>query len=353
MTGVRRWLAVEALALGRPLTGVGRYTAHLLKVLMEEVPDLGLDLLVLGHKELDLSLLRDADVDLNRLVVHRRETVSPRAYRLAVATGVAPRLERVFPVARRAAAILYPNFVRYPTGQRLPELVIVYDATFKIHPEDKSWWFRIGWSRLTQQALDSPATCASISRSAAQDIGRQFRVSEPLEVLYPGLDGAPRPRRLGSSGHVLVVGTSTPRKNIALVYAAHQLTDPTRRPPLVVVGMGHPERPGIDVRGYVTDQELVDLLDRAAAVVAPSRNEGFDLPVTEALVAGIPVIASDIPVHREVLGDGWPLLFDPDDPTDLAALLERAKDLPPTPPVDLGRFDWGRSAGQVKEMLRL
>jgi glycosyltransferase involved in cell wall biosynthesis len=38
-------------------------------------------------------------------------------------------------------------------------------------------------------------------------------------------------------------------------------------------------------------------------LIAPSRYEGFDLPPLQALAAGLPVIASDIPVHREVLGD--------------------------------------------------
>ena len=54
--------------------------------------------------------------------------------------------------------------------------------------------------------------------------------------------------------------------------------------------------------GPATDNELSDWYHGAAAVVAPSIDEGFSLPVIEAQRAGAPVVASDIAVHREVAG---------------------------------------------------
>ena len=79
---------------------------------------------------------------------------------------------------------------------------------------------------------------------------------------------------------------------------------------LVVVGPRKDEelaaelaRRGADVRGYVPKEELVDLYQRAAALVFPSRYEGFGLPVVEAMACGTPVVAASDPAMKEVAGD--------------------------------------------------
>lgn len=71
----------------------------------------------------------------------------------------------------------------------------------------------------------------------------------------------------------------------------------------------------------VTDAELVNLYTHAEALVFPSRMEGFGLPALEALAHGCPVIASDIPIFREILGD-IPKYFDPHDENALVECLK-------------------------------
>lgn len=67
----------------------------------------------------------------------------------------------------------------------------------------------------------------------------------------------------------------------------------------------------VEVAG-VGDAQLAALMEGAVALVQPSFVEGFSLPPAEALCRGVPVIASDIPAHREILGDSA-LLIDPTD----------------------------------------
>lgn len=71
----------------------------------------------------------------------------------------------------------------------------------------------------------------------------------------------------------------------------------------------------------VTDEELSNLYEHAEALVFPSRMEGFGLPALEALAHGCPVIASDIPVFHEILGD-IPKYFDPHDEEALVECLK-------------------------------
>ncbi|MDZ4762005.1 MAG: glycosyltransferase family 1 protein [Alphaproteobacteria bacterium] len=72
--------------------------------------------------------------------------------------------------------------------------------------------------------------------------------------------------------------------------------------------------------GYLPDDVLVRLLNGASALVLPSLAEGFGLPAVEAMACGVPVLASDRGSLPEVVGDAG-LLFDPEDPDDIAACL--------------------------------
>ena len=62
-------------------------------------------------------------------------------------------------------------------------------------------------------------------------------------------------------------------------------------------------RPGeAQTLGRISDEEMHELLTSAELVVVASFDEGLSLPVIEALRAGAPVVASDIPAHRELIG---------------------------------------------------
>jgi glycosyltransferase involved in cell wall biosynthesis len=58
----------------------------------------------------------------------------------------------------------------------------------------------------------------------------------------------------------------------------------------------------VRVLGRLPDDDLAVVLHRAAVLVAPSRSEGFGLPVLEAMAAGVPVVSSDAPALEEVGG---------------------------------------------------
>lgn len=150
------------------------------------------------------------------------------------------------------------------------------------------------------------------------------------------LAGAHAPGRpAGAPGDwVMFVGGPDPRKNLETVVAAMRRLGGA--PPTLVVAGGYPERwrrrvrrlaGGLPLRflDHVDDRDLAGWYAHARATVVASRAEGFSMPVIEAMACGSPVIASDIPCHRELVADP-PARFEPSSDAELAhrlgALLE-------------------------------
>jgi glycosyltransferase involved in cell wall biosynthesis len=144
----------------------------------------------------------------------------------------------------------------------------------------------------------------------------------------PALPGALPPAVTDGRPFFLVLGTLAPRKNhLLLLHLWRRLAAEGGTPPrLVVVGSrcaGNPLvvdlldrcdllRPHVAELGAASDATVAALACAARAVLVPSFAEGFSLPVAEALALGAPVLASDIPAHREV-GQGVPEFLDPCD----------------------------------------
>src|SRR5207302_6198809 len=104
----------------------------------------------------------------------------------------------------------------------------------------------------------------------------------------------------------LLVGAIEERKNPLLAADAARATG--RR--LIVVGPARDARlaaelraRGADLRGFVEKDELARLYREAAALLFPTRYEGFGLPVAEAMASGTPVVATPDAAVREVGGD--------------------------------------------------
>jgi len=136
------------------------------------------------------------------------------------------------------------------------------------------------------------------------------RLAVVPEAPAPGLSprgpeeiAAVRKRYRLPADYLLWVGglqTPDPRKRVAALAKA------PRELPLVLVGATKPwahELPDVTLTGHVSDDHLAAIYSGARALVFPSDDEGFGLPTVEALACGTPVVASDLPVLREVLGD--------------------------------------------------
>src|SRR5208282_2027896 len=131
--------------------------------------------------------------------------------------------------------------------------------------------------------------------------------------------------KLGDRRFLLMVSTLEPRKNHLGLLAAWEALRLKSKQPIALVFVGSlgwgsgrllQAMRKWQLRGElfhlsaVSPSELRLLYSAADAVICPSASEGFDLPSIEAMRCGAAVVASDIPVHREILGDAA-LYFDP------------------------------------------
>ena len=117
-----------------------------------------------------------------------------------------------------------------------------------------------------------------------------------------------------SSPYLLIVGANYPHKNVEeLLRFCHLWKNKYR---LVIASCSGEERNRLDnivkelnlsqrvsFLGYLSQSDLVQLYKGASALIYPSKVEGFGIPPLEAIACGTPVIASNIPVLREVLGE--------------------------------------------------
>jgi glycosyltransferase involved in cell wall biosynthesis len=148
----------------------------------------------------------------------------------------------------------------------------------------------------------------AVSERTREDVIRHYGISpEKVTAIQHGVDPAFTPGEPNArAGYVLFVGAIHERKNpLAAADAAESVGLP-----LVVVGPSMAEgltrallARGAELRGYVDAQALVELYRGAAALVLPSRHEGFGLPVLEAMACGTPVVISSDQALREVVGD--------------------------------------------------
>ncbi len=132
---------------------------------------------------------------------------------------------------------------------------------------------------------------------------------------------------------ILNVGAIQKRKNIARLVEAFEAVDPAWR--LVLIGSdgygaaqiharidASPARERISVLGYVTPEELAAWYARAMVFAFPSLDEGFGMPLLEAMTAGTPVLTSNRSALPEVVGEAA-LLADPEDTGALVHALQR------------------------------
>ncbi|HEX8085970.1 MAG TPA: glycosyltransferase family 1 protein [Solirubrobacteraceae bacterium] len=225
---------------------------------------------------------------------------------------------------RRGASLVHAPNCFLPLRRPCAGVVTVHDLAFEAFPGDfapltlrKYRWFAPRAARSAERVIvPSPFT--------GRDVIERYGIRPSKVRIVPEAPALPigtAPVERGD--HLLAVGDVRAKKNLGvLVEAARRLGAR-----LVIAGMdggaANLGGPGVELTGWVDDARL-DALMRGAAVLAhPSLYEGFGLVVVEAMARGVPVACANATALPETAA-GAAELFDPSDPADVAAAIERA-----------------------------
>jgi glycosyltransferase involved in cell wall biosynthesis len=241
---------------------------------------------------------------------------------------------------RDGVDVLHSLALTAPLKTRSANVVTLADTTWITAPSRQGAATYRMWRTVVPRVAQRADRVIAISEAGAADVARHLGVPrDHIDVTPLGMDEArpaePAPdarERLGVpvGPFVLSVGTRKEHKNLGrLVEAMAQVPDAS----LVLVGNATPldEQLRADAQRLGVTLTLLDFLDApdlealyrdASAFVLASLNEGFGLPILEAMRRGVPTATSDISSLPEVAGDAA-LLFDPYDPAAIAAAIRR------------------------------
>lgn len=240
-------------------------------------------------------------------------------------------------------------------------------GTFHSHYPDGCGHYKT-WRLALEPIIGSLHTRVAVSPAAAKTAAEYFPGG--YRIVPNGVDverfrppEGNEPRR--KPADVLFVGRAARKGLPVLLRALPKLTKRVPEARLLVAG-SHPEDlqpyrkllpPNTKVLGVLDEEGLVRAMHSAAVLCAPSTGaESFGIVLIEALAAGLPVVASDIPGYDAVINPGQDgVLFPPGDPQALAdalsgALLnpERRTRLAETGLATVRRYDWSRIAAEIE-----
>jgi glycosyltransferase involved in cell wall biosynthesis len=257
------------------------------------------------------------------------------------------------------------------TRGKAKKVFVAHDLYFDVSPKSYKWNHRLAWNIFFPMAGRAADALICVSNNTQNDVHRYHpRLIKKTKVIHEAscLElMAKRPARSTEKAGLFVANMSPNKGGKTLVLAMTLLKNQGKAPAIYHVGTDDQGRfatlaselkNGIypSSLGYVSAEQLGHLYATARYLAFPSHFEGFGLPVIEAQSYGLPVIASDIPVLREVAGEGA-LFFPEGDAEAMAQCMLRLyeddhlfADLSDKAKINAARFSWDKAAKETSEL---
>ncbi len=262
-------------------------------------------------------------------------------------------------------------------GRNYLLILTVHDLIYyqyKTPPSSLPALQRLGWWLYHQSywperwQLSHADVVVAVSKATKQLIRERRLTRRPIRVVYNApatldyhLKSEQKPPSSNKIKHLVWMGSFMPYKNTETLmqalfflpqYRLHCLSPIKEKRKQELLALAPPNQ--VVFHNGVSDGQYARLLASAHALVSASKNEGFGLPIIEAMRLGVPVVCSDIPIFHEVAGSGA-LYFSADNQTEFAKQVMRLEDgkirarVASEGLTQAKKFNWELSA---KELLR-
>lgn len=323
-------IGIDLRALeGKERSGVGEYTAELIKAILavDQTNEY-----FLFHNAYKKSL----DREFTGQKVNYIQTELPnKLFNASTLLFKRPHIDRLY--SKNLDIFFSPNLNFTALNAHVKHILTIHDISFSLFPEHLTLKQRL-WHRLVQpkKQCQNAQRIITPSENTRRDLITHFGIRpEKISVIYPGYttpNSAFAHEITTSSStspnntkrpYILFLGTTEPRKNILALLRGYEAAYPDLPTPydLVIAGAAGWKQEGlsaaiaasplnqhIKLLGYIDPADKAALIKQAAVFVYPSWYEGFGFPVLEALAAGTPVISSNRSSLLEVADDACYLI---------------------------------------------
>ena len=271
--------------------------------------------------------------------------------------------------------IISPAFIMpFFTRKKTKYITVIHDLAH-LRKNEMSKYSRFIFDLSTNIAIKKADTIVTVSETIKNELIQTFNIDQHrIKVVYNSIgehflksknnSEILEKYNISQQKYILSVATLNKRKNIPeLIKAFESITDKYPDIKLVLVGgMGNEKRelltkhPNVLFTGYISDEDLPYLYKNALLYVFPSLYEGFGIPLIEAQYSNCPVLCSNIPVFKEVAGNGAEFCIP--DSNGIASKLEylinnkqRRQELISLGQENVKRFSIENIAEQLKDVL--
>lgn len=342
-------------------TGVGTYTRNLLSFLQSYIPEDGYECFV---------FMRTEDIEKMNLS-HSAMKIIPSDYPWHSLSEQTLFLKQLLSYK---LDLMHFTYFSFPTLYKKPYIITIHDLIQYTYPTGKAstkgpLYYaikKLGYTYTLQTGLHNAKHIITPTESVKSDLVTLLNVN-PLRitVTYEGVDLSllsytheivPESlKEITQNNFYLYVGNFYPHKNIETLLDSYKKANISES--LILVGPHdffskrikeeYASTPGVYFLHDILPSELTYLYEHAQALIHPSKAEGFGLPVIEAASFGTPIIASDIPVFNEILGDDYYKMQPLDAESIVKALKIKKSKLPPPPVNTELRFSFDTMAAET------
>ena len=230
-----------------------------------------------------------------------------------------------------ASVVFSPMQTMGSLGKKYSLVLTLHDLIYYKHrkpPGSLAWPIRLAWRLFhlsftpVRILLNRAEAVVTISETTKALIGANRLTRKPVHVVHnaSSMPTVASARPAPASKNLLYMGSFMPYKNVeVLIDSMAELPDFTltlcskvspRRKNELLAGLSQEVVSRITFANGVSESKYQQLLDESFALVTASKDEGFGIPVIEAMSRSIPVVISDMPIFREVAGEAG-IFFDP------------------------------------------